>query len=81
MSLPIQNANAILMAGINVSIHQEDGSSTCGCLPHPKTLEIPIALTIAQGTATAAFDASSLMWTLESNEPGLISSTQNYYET
>ena len=29
------------------------------------------ALTIAQGTALAALDASSLMWTLESNEPKL----------
>jgi 2-polyprenyl-6-methoxyphenol hydroxylase-like FAD-dependent oxidoreductase len=28
-----------------------------------------MAPTIAQGTAVAAFDASSLMWTLESKEP------------
>lgn len=76
MSLPIQNANAILMAGIDVSICQEDGCLVDGRLPHPKIPAIPIALTIAQGTATAAFDASSLMWTLESNEPGLISSIQ-----
>jgi len=37
--------------------------------PHPNTPAIPIAQTIAQGTAVAALDASSLIWTLESNEP------------
>ena len=30
---------------------------------------IPVALTIAQGTATAALEASSLIWTGESKEP------------
>ena len=29
-----------------------------------------IALTIPHGTATAAFEDSSAMWTLESKEPG-----------
>jgi len=61
MSLPIQNANAILMAGIGVSVCQEDVNLVDGWLPHPKTPAIPVALTIAQGTATEALDASSLM--------------------
>lgn len=32
---------------------------------------MPMAQTIAYGTAVAALDASSLMWTLESKEPAL----------
>ena len=38
-------------------------------VPHPRIPATEIAPTIAQGTAVAAFAASSLIWTLESNEP------------
>ena len=61
MLLPIQNANAILMAGTGVSIYREDENLVESWLPHPKTIAIPAELTIAQGTATEALDASSLM--------------------
>lgn len=43
---------------------------TCKVSPQPRTPAIAIALTIAQGTAVAALDASSLICTLESKEPG-----------
>lgn len=38
-------------------------------IPQPRIPAIEIAPTIAQGTAVAALEASSEMWTLESNEP------------
>ena len=38
-------------------------------IAHPRTPAIPMAYTMAHGTAVAAFEASSLMWTLESKEP------------
>jgi hypothetical protein len=37
--------------------------------PQPKTPESDIAIKIAQGTVEAVFDASSLIWTVESNMP------------
>lgn len=37
--------------------------------PQPRIPADPMARTIAHGTAVAAFEASSLMWTLESKEP------------
>lgn len=40
-------------------------------VPHPKIPAMPIAPTMAHGTAVAAFEASSLMCTLESNEPSI----------
>lgn len=48
--------------------------------PQPSTPAIPIAETIAQGTAVAAFEASSLICTLESKEPfGTISCLHPHY--
>jgi hypothetical protein len=40
-----------------------------GDVPQPRTPPIPMAQTMAHGTAVAAFEASSEIWTVESNEP------------
>ena len=49
----------------------EENNGNIRNVPKPSTPAIPTELTIAQGTALEALEASSLMWTLESNEPEL----------
>jgi hypothetical protein len=64
----MQNARETFMASLG-SVNTFRTWQQKPYLPHPKTPAIPIAQTMAQGTAVAAFEASSLMWTLESKEP------------
>jgi len=67
-SLPMQNARETLIAVKSIRVLIGTTGSMMNW-PQPKIPATPIALTIAQGTATAALEASSLIWTLESKEP------------
>ena len=65
-SVPIQKASTMLMAAT--------GQCRLLCFSHchapvPSTPAMKMANTIAHGTATEAFEASSLICTLESKEP------------
>lgn len=66
MSVPIQNASVILIAVKNQQVVRQIININ---IPHPRIPAIVMAPTIPQGTAVAALEASSLMCTLESNEP------------
>lgn len=69
MSVPMQNASETLIAeGCAKSIWVTSIKISKNS-PHPRIPATEIAPTIAHGTAVAALAASSLMCTLESNEP------------
>lgn len=69
MSVPMQNASETLIAEGSAKINLGQKHYDSKYLPHPRIPATDIAPTIAHGTAVAALAASSLMCTLESNEP------------
>ena len=64
----MQNASVTLTAIPEVRIKMKWPVRRCD-VPQPRTPPILIAQTMAHGTAVAAFEDSSDMWTVESNEP------------
>lgn len=64
----MQNARDMLMAKTKFLqfLLMSKLKKVAGDVPQPKIPAIPMAFTMAQGTAVAAFPASSEIWTLES---------------